>query len=375
MLPVENLFGRSRATLETLAGEMGLPAWRGRQLFRHLYHRGATDFAGMTDLDKQTRDRLARRFRIAHPEVVSRDASADGSGKLLLRLEDDLLVEVVRIPSRRTAVGDRSGRAAASSETTDLTICVSTQVGCPLACTFCRSGAVPFRRNLVPGEIVAQVLLAGGATDGRRNVVFMGMGEPLLNPAGVIGSLDILTDPDGLAIPARRITVSTVGFPEQIVRLGRAAPRVGIAISLHAPDDTSRVRWMPIGRRYPMSGIFRALENLPKDPKRRITFQYVLLGGENDRASDAASLVRMLHRLGARGIRPMVNLIAFNPWTDPAPGAPHRTGSEADAERFLRTILQAGFVATLRRSRGGDVHAACGQLAASPEAADRRKES
>ncbi len=361
---MENLFGRSPAALEALAEELDLPAWRGRQLARHLYRRGAADFAGMTDLGKELRARLAGRFRIAHPEIVSRDASADGSEKLLLRLEDGLLVETVRIPSRRDARGERSGRAGASD---DLTICVSTQVGCPLACTFCRSGAVRFRRNLTPGEIVAQALLAGGRTaGGRRNVVFMGMGEPLLNPEGVLAALEILTAPEGLAIPARRITVSTVGIPEAIARLGRAAPRVGIAISLHAPDDALRTRWMPIGKRYPMSAIFQALAELPKEPKRRITFEYVLLGGENDRASDAASLVRALRRLRARGIRPAVNLIAFNPWADPAPGAPHRPGTEADAERFLRAVSDAGLVATLRRSRGGDVNAACGQLVASP---------
>jgi len=363
---VENLFGRSRAELESWAQELGLPPYRGRQLFRHLYRRGATDFAGMTDFGKELRTRLDERFCIAHPEIAARESSADGSEKLLLRLEDGLLVEAVRIPSRRSAAGDRSGRSVESGENADLTVCVSTQVGCPLACTFCRSGAVPFRRNLTPGEIVAQVLLAGGAADGRRNVVFMGMGEPLLNPDGVLGSLALLTDPEGFAIPARRITVSTVGIPDQITRLGHEAPRVGIAISLHAPDDASRVRWMPIGKRHGMAAIFEALEALPADPKRRLTIEYVLLGGENDRASDAATLVRELRRLKKRGIRPTVNLIAFNRWTDPEPGAPHQPGTEADAERFLRAVSAAGFVATLRRSRGGDVNAACGQLAASP---------
>ncbi len=351
---MENLFGRSRSALEALAGELELPAFRGRQIFRHLYRRGASGFDGMTDLGKELRARLAGRFRIAHPEVARREASADGSEKLLLRLEDGLLVETVRIPSRRSEVGERSGRSADSG---DLTVCVSTQVGCPLACTFCRSGSVQFRRNLTPGEIAAQVLLSGGEPGGRRNVVFMGMGEPLLNVEGVLGALELLTDSEGFGVPARRITVSTVGLPDEIARIGRAAPRVGLAISLHAPDDESRVRWMPIGRRHSMDAVFAALEALPQDPRRRVTIEYVLLGGENDRAADAGMLVRRLRRLA---FRPMVNLIGFNPW----PGAPHRRGSEADAERFLGAVAAAGFAATLRRSRGGDVNAACGQLAA-----------
>lgn len=203
------------------------------------------------------------------------------------------------------------------------------------------------------------------AARGRRNVVYMGMGEPLLNTDGVIASLDLLTDPEGFAIPSRRITVSTVGLPEEIGRLGAAAPRVGIAISLHAGDDETRARFMPIGRRHRMPEIFAALENLPPS-NRRITIEYVLLGGENDRPEDTRELLRQLRRLTESGIRPHVNLIAFNPWNDPAPGPPHRPGSEEDAERFLARVAAAGFAAALRRSRGRDVFAACGQLAATP---------
>ena len=204
---------------------------------------------------------------------------------------------------------------------------MSTQVGCPLACTFCRSGAIPFRRNLTPGEIAAQVRLAerrpGGPRRDGGTVVYMGMGEPLLNTDGVTGSLALLTDAEGFGIPPRRITVSTVGLPEEIGRLGAAAPQVGIAISLHAGDDETRGRFMPIGRRHRMPEIFEALESLPPS-NRRITIEYVLLGGENDRPQDARELLRQLRRLAASGIHPHVNLIAFNPWEDPAPGPPHR---------------------------------------------------
>lgn len=306
--------------------------------------------------------------------------------KLAVALPDGLEVETVAIRNRRDRTGSRTGRSAGAAARgvpadsgngesgtegpTDLTVCVSTQVGCPLACTFCRSGAVPFVRNLDAGEIAAQVMLAEAQVEprsgsgGRRNVVFMGMGEPLLNADGVIASLELLTDPEGLGIPPRRITVSTVGLPEGIARLGREAPEVGLAVSLHAGDDRTRGRFLPINRRYPMAAVFAALRELPPARRRRLTIEYVLLGGENDRERDAAALIRQLRRLAAAGLRPRVNLIPFNPWADPAPGAPHRPGSDRDAERFLRALSTAGFPATLRRSRGGEVLAACGQLVA-----------
>ena len=366
---MENLYGRSRTELIRLAEDLGLPPYRGRQLFRHLYRHGQTDFEGMTDFPAALRDELASRLRIAHPRVVEAARSGDGAVKLLVELEDGLLTETVAIGSRRDAAGGRSGRAQSEGDASDLTVCVSTQVGCPLACTFCRSGAIAFRRNLTAGEIAAQVLLAERAAPeaakGRRNIVYMGMGEPLLNTDAVIASLDFLTDGDGFGIPPRRITVSTVGLPNEMGKLGRAAPHVGIAISLHAGDDETRGRFMPIGRRHRMPEIFAALRDLPPS-KRRVTIEYVLLGGENDAPGDARELIGQLRRLTADGIRPHVNLIAFNPWEDPAPGPPHRPGAEADAERFLGMVSAAGFVATLRRSRGRDVLAACGQLAATP---------
>ena len=394
----ENLFGRSRRQLEEWAAELGLPAYRGRQLFRHLYGRRVRRFEEMTDLPAALRERLAARFRIERPRVVGEEESADGTAKLAVQLPDGLEVETVAIRNRRDRTGSRTGRAAGASahrpggeETavsgdsgdresagegpTDLTVCVSTQVGCPLACTFCRSGAVPFVRNLDAGEIAAQVMLAEARTlrrpgpGGRRNVVFMGMGEPLLNADGVLASLELLTDPEGLAIPPRRITVSTVGLPEGIARLGREAPEVGLAVSLHAGDDETRGRFLPINRRYPMAAVFAALRDLPPAPRRRLTIEYVLLGGENDRERDAAALIAELRRLEAAGRRLRVNLIPFNPWSDPAPGPPHRPGTDRDAERFLRALSAAGLRATLRRSRGGEVLAACGQLVAGRRAA------
>ncbi len=375
---MENLFGRSRAEIDDLVRGLGLPAWRGGQIFRQLYARRVDSLTEMTDLSVALREELGRRFAVRHPRLVASDPSGDGAARLLLELEDGLRVETVAIGTHRTALRRRSGRAPGTAADagsrrappTDLTVCVSTQVGCPLACTFCSSGAVPFRRNLTAGEIAAQVLLAErvnparGRRPRRPNVVYMGMGEPLLNTDAVIASLELLTDREGLAIPWRRITVSTVGLPDEIIRLGIAAPQVGIALSLHAGDDATRARYMPIARRHSTPEVFRALAALPPHPRRRITIEYVLLGGENDRPSDARELVKRLGELARAGVRARVNLIVFNPWTEPAPGPPHRPGSEADAERFLRAVSEAGFVATLRRSRGREANAACGQLAA-----------
>lgn len=385
---MENLFGRSRLQLERLAEEHGHPAYRGRQLFRHLYRRRADRFEELTDLPAGFRDFLAAKYRIARPRPAATGDSGDGTAKLGVLLEDGYEVEAVAILNRRGESGGRAGRAfaprrsgeapaaptganGAGAAPTDLTVCVSTQAGCPLACTFCRSGTVPFARNLTAGEIAGQVMLAEaaararGAGGGRRNVVFMGMGEPLLNTDGVLASLELLTHPDGLAIPPRRITVSTVGLPEGIARLGREAPEVGLAVSLHAGDDATRDRFLPINRKHPMEAVFAALRGLPAAPRRRVTVEYVLLGGENDREADAAALVSELRRLTAAGLDLRVNLIPFNPWSDPAPGAPHRRGTERDAERFLAALAAAGLPATLRRSRGAEVLAACGQLVAS----------
>ena len=324
----------------------------------------------MTDLSASLRTEFAASFRVAHPRVVDSSESGDGAVKLLIELEDGLLVETVAIGSRRDAAGGRSGRAeGAGGDASDLTVCVSTQVGCPLACTFCRSGAIEFRRNLTPGEIAAQVLLAERAmpeaAKGRRNVVYMGMGEPLLNTDGVIGSLDLLTDTDGFGIPPRRITVSTVGLPDE---MGSWDMRLRRWVS---PSVSMRGTTRPGGGSCRSAGATGCQRS-----SRRST--RCLLQTAGSRSSTCSSAARttapktpgnssvQLQRLAASGIRPHVNLIAFNPWDEPAPGPPHRPGTEEDAERFLGRVSAAGFVATLRRSRGRDVLAACGQLAATP---------
>ena len=345
----ENLYGRTRSELEHAVGKLGLPAYRGRQLYRWIYARSATDFDSMTDLPRAVRAELAKHYSVRPPAVAGRHRSLDGTVKFLFGLEGDHAVEAVYIPDHPE---DPSSKRAVRH-----TICLSTQVGCPLKCTFCYSGTVPFARNLTVGEILGQfgaVTRALLTITTRVNVVFMGMGEPLLNSEAVLSALAVLTDPDGFAVSPRRITVSTAGLAEELERFAAAAPPVGLAVSLHATTDDTRDRMMPINRKYPLEELLAAARRLPLPRRRKITFEYVLLGGENDSERDARRLARLL-----TGIPAKVNLIAYNPW----PGSPHRASTDEATERFLGILLDAGYTASLRRSRGDDILAACGQLA------------
>jgi 23S rRNA (adenine2503-C2)-methyltransferase len=336
-----NLFGLSRKELEACAGELGLPAFRGRQLYRWIYSKSATDLDSMTDLPRAVRGQLAESFIVRPPELLSQHRSEDGTVKFLFSLEGGKNVEAVYIP-------DHSERH---------TICLSTQIGCPLKCTFCYSGTVPFARNLTVGEILGQFNALRNAllsATSRVNVVFMGMGEPLLNSEAVLGSLGVLTDPDGFAVSPRRITVSTAGLAEELERFVASSPPVGLAISLHATTNESRDRMMPINRKHPLEELLETARRLPLPRRRRITFEYVLLGGENDSAEDAERLARLL-----RGVKAKVNLISYNPW----PGSPHQASTVQATERFMDILARAGYTVNLRRSRGDDILAACGQLA------------
>jgi 23S rRNA (adenine2503-C2)-methyltransferase len=349
---MKNLFGMSRGELENEIVGWGAPRFRGRQIYRWLYARGTTSFEPMTDLSRELRERLSRDYTITRPRIVSRNLSEDGTLKLSIELTDGRAVETVYIPD-----GERH------------TFCLSTQVGCPLKCTFCFSGTVRFERNLTPGEIVAQYLLAReelASVPARSNIVFMGMGEPLLNPEGVGGSLDILTDETACAVSPRRVTVSTAGIVEELERFATIRPAIGLAISLHATTNGDRDRIMPINRRHPLEELIAAARRLPLPRRRRITFEYVLLGGENDRRVDAERLASLL-----RGMKAKVNLIAYNPW----PGSPHIRATREATERFVGILAEAGITVSLRRSRGDDVLAACGQLAGRSGAWERRGEA
>jgi len=345
-----NLFGLTRGELEECVSEVGLPAYRGRQLYRWIYSRSVTDFEAMTDLPRDLRAQWEREYSVRPPTVVGRQQSQDGTVKFLFGLDGSReRVEAVYIPDASRQTGD--------SRTVRHTICLSTQIGCPLKCTFCYSGTVPFERNLSPGEILGQfmaVTRALLAPTTRVNVVFMGMGEPLLNSEAVLRALAVLTDPEGLAVSPRRVTVSTAGLASELERFAEAAPPVGLAVSLHATTNHARDRMMPINRKYPLQELLAAARRLPVPRRRKITFEYVLLGGDNDSYSDAHRLARLL-----RGIPAKINLIAYNPW----PGSTHRASTEEATERFLEILSSAGYTASLRQSRGDDILAACGQLA------------
>jgi len=336
-------------TLEGVQGlvrELGLPAWRAGQIFAWVHGKGVTEAGAMSNLSRELRAHLAGRVDLS-PLVVDADLrSADGTRKLRLRCADGAAVETVLIPD-----GDK------------LTQCLSTQVGCGLACAFCATATLGYRRDLTAGEIVDQVyraraLLEPAADRAPRisNLVFMGMGEPLNNLDHVLTAVEILCTDTGANFSPRRITISTAGVVPGIAELGRRAPQVGLAISLNATSDEVRGRLMPINKRWPLAALMEALRRYPLPRRRRITFEYVLLAGINDSFQDARRLPRLLD-----GIPAKVNLIAYNSCgRDEAFKPPTDETVEVFAER-LRAKDLATFV---RQSRGRDIAAACGQLAA-----------
>ena len=345
-----SLIGEDAEGLARRLAELGVAArergMRARQLFRWIYARGARSFEIMSDLPKDLRDALAERFELSRPQVLACAQSRDGTRKWLLGYEDGARVELVYIPE--------PGRG---------TLCLSSQVGCPLGCRFCRTATMGLWRNLRAGEILGQILFAKDALDdwpadrpGRQvtNLVLMGMGEPLLNYEAVRQALRVALARDGLGLSRRRITVSTAGVVPRIAELGRDLG-VRLAVSLHAADDATRDRLVPINRKWNIAALLEACRNYPAG--RRITFEYVLLHGVNDRPEDARRLVRLLADLPAK-----VNLIPFNPW----PGSEYRPSSAERVRRFRRLLEAGGLEAPVREPRGRDILAACGQLASAP---------
>ncbi|ORJ59595.1 23S rRNA (adenine(2503)-C(2))-methyltransferase RlmN [Geothermobacter hydrogeniphilus] len=314
---------------------LGKEAFRARQLLRWIYKRGVCDLAAMTDLSKVLREDLAGRAMISNWEPETVQVSRDGTRKYLFRLADGETVETVRIPME----GGRS------------TLCISSQVGCAMQCSFCLTGSFGLTRNLTIAEIVNQVCAA--RKDGPvNNIVLMGMGEPLHNLDNVIGALKILYAPEGFDYSPRRVTLSTSGLVPQMEELG-CRVRVGLAVSLTAANDALRDRLMPINRRYPLDQLMTACRNYPLKPGERITFEYILLRGVNDAVADARELVRLLH-----GVKAKVNLIAFNEYA----GSPFQTPDDRTIRRFQTFLLDHGLVAVRRASKGRDILAACGQL-------------
>lgn len=339
-MSVSNLIGLLPSDLEDFAVELGASRYRGRQLATWIYRKNVVDLAAMTDLPKEFRSAVAERATLTLPEVERVTPSQDGSRKLVFRLAEGARVSAVLMPDE-----DR------------MTLCLSTQVGCGYGCAFCLTGTMGLERNLTAGEIVGQLMTANGLLDeGQRvtHLVFMGMGEPLANYEALVTSLRILTDAKlGLGYSPRRITVSTVGLVKGIERLGREQLKVNLAISLHAADDETRGRLMPVNRSWNLEAVMAAVRKYPLAPRQRVFFEYVLLDGVNDGPEDATRLARLL-----RGVRAKVNLIPFNDWE----GAGFARPAIGRILAFQTALLDAGITTTVRWSKGEDIGAACGQL-------------
>jgi 23S rRNA (adenine2503-C2)-methyltransferase len=351
-----NLAGMTREELKAALVEAGVvrpekAKMRMSQVWRWLHHYGVTDFDKMSDVAKETRAALAEAFTITRPEVVERQVSRDGTRKWLIRMAPGIEVETVYIPD--------VGRAGA--------LCVSSQVGCTLNCTFCHTGTQALVRNLTAAEIVAQVQVARddlgewpSPKEDRRlsNIVFMGMGEPLYNLDNVAAAIDIIADHEGIAISRRRITVSTSGVVPEIPRLGEITQAM-LAISLHATNDALREKLVPLNKKYPITELMAAIKAYPQlSNAKRVTFEYVMLKGVNDSPADAKALVKLL-----AGVPAKINLIPFNPW----PGTEYECSDWGTIEAFAAILNRAGYASPIRTPRGRDILAACGQLKSESE--------
>ncbi|MFN3936420.1 MAG: 23S rRNA (adenine(2503)-C(2))-methyltransferase RlmN [Gemmobacter sp.] len=359
-----NLVGLTRDRLRMALIEAGTPEQQAKmrvgQIWQWIYHWGVRDFAAMTNLAKDYRAMLADRFEVAVPEVVSRQISADGTRKYLVRIAGGHEVETVYIPEE--------GRG---------TLCISSQVGCTLTCSFCHTGTQKLVRNLTAAEIVGQVMLArddlddwpkpGQGSTGERlisNIVLMGMGEPLYNFEAVRDAMRVVMDGEGIALGRRRITLSTSGVVPEIAR---TAEEIGcqLAVSFHATTDEVRDRLVPINRRWNIATLLHALRDYPRlSNSERITFEYVMLKGVNDSDADARRLVRLI-----AGIPAKINLIPFNEW----PGAPYERSDWERIEAFADIIYKAGYASPIRTPRGEDIMAACGQLKSATERGRRSR--
>ncbi len=351
-----NLAGLTRAQLKDALVDRGVVApdkakMRANQVWRWIHNRGVTDFDAMSDVAKETRAALSGAFTIARPEVVERQVSQDGTRKWLLRFAPGVEAESVYIPD--------VGRVGA--------LCVSSQVGCTLNCTFCHTGTQALVRNLTAAEIVGQIQVAKddlqewGAGEGERllsNVVFMGMGEPLYNLDNVADAIEVISDNEGIALSRRRITVSTSGVAPEIPRLGDRTNAM-LAISLHATNDALRDTLVPLNKKYPIKELMAAIKAYPGlSNARRVTFEYVMLKGVNDTPAEARALVKLLE-----GVPAKINLIPFNPW----PGTAYECSDWKTIEAFAAVINRAGYASPIRTPRGRDILAACGQLKSESE--------
>ncbi len=345
-----NLMGLDRTALERFFAELGEPRFRATQVMQWIHQHGVTDFSAMTNLSKGLRDTLMQRAEIRLPQVALDQASEDGTHKWLVRVDSGNCVETVLIP-----------------EPDRVTLCISSQVGCALDCTFCATAQQGFNRNLSSDEIVGQLWLAARQVPELRisNVVFMGMGEPLTNLDNVVRAINIMLDDFGYGLSKRRVTLSTSGVVPALDRFGDVCD-VALAVSLHAPDDELRNRLVPINRKYPIATLLEACRRyLDKQPgnRQRVTWEYVMIDGVNDSDQHARALARLI-----RDIPSKVNLIPFNPF----PGTRFARSSTERISGFRDILMAAGVVTITRRTRGDDIDAACGQLAGEVQDRSRR---
>jgi 23S rRNA (adenine2503-C2)-methyltransferase len=323
--------------LEALFDERQIPRFHARQVFRWIWKSGVTDFTAMTDLSHSLRARLADDFSIHTPAIVKRDVSEDGTQKFVLRLQDGRQIEAVFIP-----------------DTPAQTFCISTQVGCAMGCAFCLTGKMGLVRHLTAGEIAAQVRVLSHALQLTEfNIVLMGMGEPLHNYDATMKALRIIHDPHGLGVGPRRVTLSTVGLVPMLDKLAQEDLMPNLAVSLHATTEEQRLAIVPTTKKYSVEEIIAACRRFPVGKRSRITFEYVLLASVNDSLADARRLAKLLS-----GIKAKVNLIPLNA----APGIPFERPSDRQVDDFARTLAERGVIVSVRKSRGRDIRAACGQL-------------
>ena len=325
--------------LEQTVKALGHQKFHASQLYRWIHRHALTDFAGMTDLGNALREELRRSFTVSLPELVKKEVSADGTTKFLLRLKDGKLIESVFIP-----------------DTPSMTFCLSTQVGCAMGCAFCLTGKMGLDRNLTAGEIAGQVRILArelGMLDSTFNIVLMGMGEPLHNYDATMKALRMLHEAHGLAISPRRVTLSTVGVLPALERLASEPLMPNLAISLHATTEDVRDRLVPVNRKYRLEDLLDACRRFPIKKRNRITFEYVMLAGVNDSAEDARRLVKLMH-----GIRSKINLLPLNE----AAGIPFSRPADPTVNAFAKILADAGLTVSVRKSRGRDIRAACGQL-------------
>ncbi len=352
-----NLLGLNRAQLEAFFSEQGEKAFRASQVMKWIHQQGVTDFQQMTNLSKVLREKLQLNSVVALPEVIADRLSEDGTRKWLFRLEDGNSVETVFIPEE--------GRG---------TLCVSSQVGCTLNCTFCNTAQHGFSRNLSSAEIISQVWLADrllgreGPGSHQRvitNVVMMGMGEPLLNFDAAVSAMELMMEDFAYGLSRRRITLSTAGVVPMMDEL-KARCHVSLAVSLHATNDSLRNQIVPINQKYPLKALMAACQRYVEgSPRARVTIEYILLGGVNDRDEDARALIKLLKPIPSK-----VNLIPYNPY----PGGQYQRPSSRAIERFRNHLIQAGLTTVTRKTRGEDIEAACGQLAGKFQDRTRRSQ-